>query len=706
MGTSLRRAATAAAWCSDAESGRNTAVRFGAPGMTAPAWFLVTCRVAPLSNFEVRRGRNADPSRGSPPQPTPTPAKEVRSRAPAAHWRELLFGRRLRTEEEQDEQLGAWSGVPVLGLDALASASYGPEAALTVLLPLGTAAAAGAMPWVVVAVLGVLLLVFLSYRQTIAAYPTGGGSFAVAKENLGRFAGVLAGSALALDYVLNVAVAISAGVGALISAVPELQPHTLALCLAVLALLVATNLRGIRTAGLVFVTPTYAFVFLLGATIAVGLVKALLAGGRPVPIDPAPQLPALGAGVGLWLLVHAFASGCTALTGVEAVSNAVPLFRPPAVRRARLTLTLLVLMLALLVAGVGALARFYGIGATAPGEAGYESVLSQLVGAVAGRGPWYCATMASVLAVLALSANTSFADFPRVCRLLALDEFLPAGFAHRGGRLVYTLGIVVLALCAGLLLVAFDGVTDRLIPLFAVGAFLAFTLSQAGMLAHWHRQGWRKHLRPLLLNGLGTFATAVTLIVIAVAKFCEGAWLTLVVLPLLLALFYAIRRHHERIERQTAAEGPLDLSRLREPLVVVPVKRLDRVARRALQCALSMSPQVQVVQVLAEELRTEDLTALWAEWVERPARAAGVRPPQLVRISSEYREFFGPFLAYLRRLSSEEPERTIAVVVPELAERRWYQFLLRHRATLLKGLLVLQGHARIVVISTPYYLRE
>ncbi|MFT3829882.1 MAG: APC family permease [Opitutaceae bacterium] len=525
----------------------------------------------------------------------------------------------------------------------------------------------------------------------------------MAKENLGRFAGVLAGSVLALDYVLNVAVAISAGVGALVSAVPELQPHTLTFCLAVLALLVATNLRGIRTAGLVFVTPTYAFVFLVGATIVAGLARTASAGGAPMPVDPAPRLPALSAGVSLWLLAHAFASGCTALTGIEAVSNAVPLFRPPAVRRARLTLTFLVLILGLLVAGVGVLARSYGIGATAPGQPGYESVLSQLVGAVAGRGPWYFATMASVLA---LSANTSFADFPRVCRLLALDEFLPAGFAHRGGRLVYTLGIVVLALFAGLLLVAFEGVTDRLIPLFAVGAFLAFTLSQAGMLVHWYRQGWRRHWRPLLLNGLGAGATSVTLIVIAVSKFQEGAWLTLVVLPLLIAGFYGIRRYHERVERQTLAEGPLDLADLREPLVVVSVKRLDRVGRKALRCALALSPRVQVVQVLAEELKTEDLAARWAEWIEQPARAAGVTAPRLVRVASEYREFFGPFLAYLRRLSTEEPERTIAVVVPELAERRWYHFLLRHRATLLKGLLVLQGHARIVVISTPYYLRD
>ncbi len=429
--------------------------------------------------------------------------------------KELLVGRALRSEAEQAEQIGPLAGVPVLGLDALASASYGPEAALTVLLGLGVAASSY-IGEVALAIVVVLLLVFISYRQTIAAYPHGGGSFTVAKENLGPRAGLLAATALAIDYVLNVAVAISAGVGALVSAVPWLLPHTLSLCLVVLVGLTLVNLRGIRTAGLLFLLPTYLFVGCLGLTFVVGVAKTFLAGGHPVPPVPLPDAPATPAGAMPWLLLRAFASGCTALTGVEAVSNAVPIFRPPGVPNARRTLAAIVLILAAFVAGIGFLAGRYGIHATPPGEAGYQSVVSQLVAAVMGRGAFYFVTMGAVLAVLMLSANTSFADFPRVCRVLAEDEYLPAEFAHRGSRLVYSAGIVLLSVLAGGLLVAFGGITDRLIPLFAVGAFLAFTLSQLGMVAHWRRLGGPHARRSLALNTLGALATGVTLVIVVV----------------------------------------------------------------------------------------------------------------------------------------------------------------------------------------------
>lgn len=619
--------------------------------------------------------------------------------------REILFGRPLRTEEEQVEQLGVWSGVPVLGLDALASASYGPEAALTILLPLGTASVTHQIELITTCILGVLGAVFLSYRQTIPAYPQGGGSYTVARENLGRFPGVLAASALSLDYVLNVAVAISAGVGALVSAIPALLPRTLPLCLGILLLLMLINLRGIRSAGLVFMTPTYLFLGCLGVTIVLGVARVIMAHGAPSPAAPVPHFPAAVHAASGWLLVRAFASGCTALTGVEAVSNAVPIFRPPTVKLARRTLTVLVAALAFLLAGIAVLSRWYGIGATPPGQAGYQSVVSQLVAAVIGRGVFYYVTMASVLLVLALSANTSFADFPRVCRVLALEEFLPAEFAHRGSRLVYSAGIIALTVLSGLLLVAFGGITDRLIPLFAIGAFLAFTMSQLGMVMHW-RRAKRRNLHHLLLNGVGAIATAATLVVIAVSKFREGAWLTIIVIPPLIGVFYGIRHYHRRIERQIRTAGPLDLADLRDPIVVVPMKRLDRVTRKALRFAITLSSDVRAVQILAEELKTEDLTPCWRDDVESPARAAGRPAPQLVVVRSEYREFFGPFIDYLRTLTAAEPTRFIAVVVPELAERKLYHFLLRHRATVLKGLLVLHGNRRIAIISTPWYLHE
>jgi amino acid transporter len=387
--------------------------------------------------------------------------------------RELLTGKPIPDEAADEEKLGVLGAVPVLGLDALASAAYGPEAALTVLLPLG-AAGLGLLAPVTAAVVALLVLVQLSYRQTIAAYPDGGGTYSVAKANLGDTAALFAAGALAMDYVLNVAVAVSAGAGAVVSAAPALRPHLLALCLALLALLVFVNLRGLRTAGLALLAPTWAFVGLLGAALAAGAAKALSAGGAPTPAAPPHPLPAAAQAAGLWIALRAFASGCTAMTGVEAVSNAVPVFRPPTRRRAQRTLAVIVAVLSLLLVGIAWLVPAYRIGATEPGGPEYETLLSQLVAAVMGRGPFYYAAMAAILAVLCLSANTSFADFPRLCRQLAVDEHLPEAFAQAGARLVCSTGIVVLGALSGVLLVAFRGITDRLIPLFAVGAFSAF----------------------------------------------------------------------------------------------------------------------------------------------------------------------------------------------------------------------------------------
>ena len=403
---------------------------------------------------------------------------------------DYLFGRHLATDEEGEQRVGVLAGIPMLGLDALGSAAYGPEAALTLLLPLGGAAISHIGPISTLIIL-LLAVVYFSYRQTISAYPTGGGSYTVAKENLGTTAGLFAAAALLLDYVLVVAVGISAGVGALVSALPALQPHTLAVCLGILALITLINLRGVRESGLAFVIPTYLFIASLLGVIAIGVAKSLLAGGKPVPIEPPALQPATEIAASYWILMRAFASGCTAMTGVEAVSNGVTAFREPAVRHATRTLTAIIVILALMLAGIAYLCGTYEIGATPPGEKGFQSILSQLTGAVIGKGFFYFLTLGSVLVVLALSANTGFADFPRLCRVIAQDGFLPNGFAHRGRRLVYSQGILVLAGLSGGILIAFGGITDHLIPLFAVGAFLAFTLSQAGMVVHWTRKGRR-----------------------------------------------------------------------------------------------------------------------------------------------------------------------------------------------------------------------
>lgn len=616
--------------------------------------------------------------------------------------RKLLLGRALRTDEEQVEEIGPLSGVPVLGLDALASASYGPEAALTVLLPLGTMAC-GYIGWITAGILFVLLAVFFSYRQTIPAYPQGGGSFTVAKENLGRFTGLLAGSALCIDYLLNVAVAISAGVGALVSAVPQLFPFTLWICLAILLGLMFINLRGLRTTGLIFMLPTYAFVLCLAAAIFTGIAKILLSGGHPAPASPLPKVPATLHAASVWLFLRSFASGCTALTGVEAVSNAVPVFRRPKVAMAKRTLAIIVGVLAFLLIGVAVISRSYDITATPPGKPGYQSVLSMVVSAVMGRGAFYFVSMAAILFVLALSANTSFADFPRVCRVMALDEFLPAEFAHRGRRLVYSAGIVVLTILAGALLVIFRGITNRLIPLFAVGAFSAFTLSQLGMVERWRRSREPHARRSLILNAAGALVTGSTLLIIIISKFTEGAWIVIVVIPPLMLLFIGIRRYHERLRGEIKKDTPLKLDVLCPPVVAIPIKRLDQTSQKALQLGLSLSDEVRVVQILAEELETENLSPRWHDLIEEPIQRIEHRLPKLVVLPSAYRDFFRPFLDYLRRLGREFPNRQIAVIIPELVERRWYHFLLHRRATLLKGLLLMKGGPEIVIITQPWY---
>jgi amino acid transporter len=624
----------------------------------------------------------------------------------AVTLRQILLGRRLRSDEHEEQKIGPLRGVPVLGLDALASASYGPEAALTVLLPLGLLGPRYIGPLSAV-VIALLLIVYLSYRQTIAAYPDGGGSYAVASRNLGPTAGLLAASALAVDYVLNVAVATSAGVGAIISAFPPLQPYTLPMCLGLLALITVINLRGVREAGLLFMLPTYLFVATLFVTIVIGVVKTLAAGGAPAPVVPPPDHRAPGTTASLWLLLHAFASGCTAMTGVEAVSNGVPIFREPRAVMARRTLTTIIVILALLLAGIAFLSFAYGIAATPPGTSGYQSIISQVVGAVAGRGAFYYLTIASVIGVLALSANTSFAGFPRLCRVLALDDYLPAEFAHLGRRLVYSQGILILALLSGVLLVAFGGVTDRLIPLFAVGAFLAFTLCQLGMVIHWRREGGPGARRRLMLNASGAVATAATLGVIVVAKFAEGAWVAVLVVPACLYLFMRIRRLNEAVDREVEVGGPIQLDAPPPPVVVIPLKRLDRVGRKALRLAASISPDVHVVTVLNEEPNMAPLRAQWRDFVERPFQEAGFSPPRLVEMPSAYRQFYDPLLSYVRDLAKEHPRRYIAVFVPELVERRWYHFLLHsHRSTILKGMLLFRGGPRVVVLNTPWYLRD
>jgi amino acid transporter len=620
-----------------------------------------------------------------------------------AHW---LLGRRLATDEEGEQRVGVLAAIPMLGLDALGSAAYGPEAALTLLIPLGAAGPAYIGP-ISTLIIILLLVVYFSYRQTIEAYPHGGGSYTVAKENLGVTAGLLAAAALILDYVLVVAVGISAGVGALISAVPALQPYTLWLCLAILALITVVNLRGVRESGLAFVVPTYLFIGSLLTVLAIGVVKSLLAGGRPEAVETPAGLPPAATAAGLWVLMRSFASGCTAMTGVEAVSNGVTAFREPCVMSARRTLTAIILLLAVMLAGIAYLCRAYAIGATEPGEPGYDSTLSQLTAAVVGRGWFYYLTIGSVLSVLALSANTGFADFPRLCRVIAMDGYLPNSFAHRGRRLVYSRGILVLTALSGIILIGFGGITDNLIPLFAVGAFLAFTLSQAGMVAHWRKVGGAHARRSMAINAAGAACTAVTLVVVLVSKFIDGAWVVVLLIPSLLIAFVAVKRHYRAVRRELFSCEPLDVKGLQPPLVLLPIRGWTTVTRKALRFALKVSPDVYALHVADDEKTMMELEDTWEQRVREPALAGGVSAPKLFVVYSPYRQLYGPLKQVVMDLQKAHPGRDLAVLVPELVATRWYHYLLHNQtAAIIKAYLLFSGFRRVVVINVPYYLSE
>jgi amino acid transporter len=626
---------------------------------------------------------------------------------------DLLLGRRLANREQSERKLGAFTGVAAMGLDGLASAAYGPEAALAVLIPLGLAGPAWLLP-IMGVILCLLFILFVSYRQTIAAYPSNGGAYTVCKENLGRAASLLAATALMLDYVLNVAVAISAGVAAVVSAVPAAQPFTLPLCLAVLGLLTLVNLRGTLDTGRLFAAPTYLFVAGLLITLAIGAWRVRSGAG---PVVAPPRLPGGTETVSLWIVARAFASGCTAMTGVEAVSNGVSAFKPPVRVHAHRTLTLIVLILGILLAGVAFLAHAFDIGAMDQTQPGYRSVLSQLAAASVGVNGFYYFVMATILAVLCLSANTSFVGFPRLCHRVAQDGFLPRAFVPAGRRLVFSFGIVYLAVTAGLLLTVFGGITDRLIPLFAVGAFSAFTLSQLGMTLHWHRVMRRadgstrwNHVRRAI-NGVGAATTGAALIVILVAKFAEGAWITVAVVPCAMALLVSVRHYYDRVDARRARKpGPVTLLGNQAPSVIILIEDWNSLTDRAITLALSISDDVLAVHI--DELEGPDtadhdeaLRRNWRDFVEAPATAAGIRPPRLRTLRAAYREYRQPLTALIQEVETASPARPVAVLIPELVKQHWWQHLLHiNRARGFRAAILALEDPKIVVVNVPWFL--
>ncbi|HLH10707.1 MAG TPA: APC family permease [Methylovirgula sp.] len=630
---------------------------------------------------------------------------------------EVLFGRKLANREFGRRQIGAFEGVPAMGLDGLGSSAYGPEAALTILVPLGSASFAF-IGWIMGPILALLMILFLSYWQTVRAYPNNGGAYIVAKENLGANASLLAATALMVDYILSVAVGISAGVGALVSAVPILHSYILPLCLGILALITVANLRGTLDAGRLFALPTYLFVASFVAILAIGIVKSVMAGGHPHPVIAPTQMPKATETASLWLLLRAFASGCTAMTGVEAVSNGMSAFREPRVAHGHRTLSAIVGILGVLLAGIAYLAVTYKIGAMDQTQAGYRSVLSQLAGAVIGNGVFYYVAIGSLLCILALSANTSFVDFPRLCRMVAQDGFLPKPFAIAGRRLVFSVGIIYLAATSGLLLLVFAGITDRLIPLFAIGAFTTFTISQTGMIVHWRRAlgqaggktaANRSHF---WINAIGATTTGLALVVIVIAKFAEGAWITILVIPCVIVLLKLIRSYYDELESQVRDSKPLELHGSGPPIVLVATENWNKLTDKALGLALNLSPDVIAVHLShlsgpEVEERGRDLRAQWHTDVENPAKDAGYAPPRLVILPAQHRNIHEPILKYARELRAKFGDRSIAVLIPEVAKQHWYQSILHgFRAYRLRSALLRDADPWLTVIELPWHMGE
>ena len=617
-----------------------------------------------------------------------------------------LFGKPLATSEERAEQIGVGAGIPIFGLDALTSAAYGPEAALALLIPLGIVGTQYLLP-IITAILILLAIVFFSYRQTIAAYPSGGGSYTVASENLGERAGLLAAAALMIDYILTAAVGISAGVTAMTSALPKFQPHTLALCLFILAILAVVNLRGVKDTGTAFIFPTFLFIGTLLLTIAVGAYKTFAAGGHPLPVDPLPQpIPQTVAYLGIWMLMKVFSSGCAAMTGVEAVSNGVMAFREPRAKNAQYALTIIIGILIVLLYGTAWLTKHYQIMAMDPDASGYQSLLSLLVTAVFGRGWFYFLTMGSVLLALALSANTAFADFPRLTRAIAVHDYLPHVFILRGRRLLFSHGIYALTGLTAVILILFKGVTDRLIPLYAIGAFLAFTLSQAGMVMHWKKQEGEHKGRVwhMLVNGTGAVATGITTMVVLASKFRAGAWVTALLIPTLILLMYSVKKHYKRVQGEIKDTQPMRVTNLEQPLVVIPMAGWNRISEKALRFGLLLSKEIKVVHVHSSD-EPHGIDEDWDEKIIAPIREAGLKDPELVTIPSSFRFIISPLMDYILRLESENPGRKVAVLLPELVVKHWWENLLHNqRVQLLKILLLLKGNQRIVVVNIPWYL--
>jgi len=610
--------------------------------------------------------------------------------------RTFLIGRPISSEREEHERLTKLKAMAVFSSDNISSSAYGPEEIMRVLALTGTAALSMTVPLAAL-IIGMLAIVSLSYRQTIKAYPHGASSYIVAGDNLGDYAGILAASALLIGYVVTVAVSVSAGVAAMTSIIPELYPERVVISVVAVAILMLGNLRGIRESGTIFMAPTYLYITIMLGIVALGFGRMLFGGGLPqypVPAGWSAHWDSAGMALGLFLILRAYSQGAVALTGVEAISDGVPAFKPPEWKNARTTLTWAATIFGIMFLGIAVLASASGI---VPDPDEQQTVLSMLVRNIAGSGWILILAQVATALILVLAANTSFADFPRLSSFLARDGFLPRQFAFRGERLAFTTGIVSLSSLAIILLVVFDASVSGLIPLYTLGVFIAFTLSQGGMLMRWYRRRERGWQQGLLINGLGALTTFVVMLVVGSSNFFAGAWLVVLLVPMMMALLTSIRRHYRSLEHQLELERiPEGRETATEPLVVVPIARLDRTARQAIAFANSISDKATAVHITNDPDSAAELRARWPEWAGKT---------ELVVVESPYRALVGPLLRYLDALQAQDPDRPVVVVLSEVVPRHWWENLL-HNQTALRLKLRLFSRPNTIVADVPYHVKS
>ncbi len=611
--------------------------------------------------------------------------------------RRVLIGRRLPTGAEATERVSKKTGLAVFASDNISSSAYATEETMRVLVLAGAGALAFTMP-ITLVLLVVLAIVVASYLQAIRAYPSGGGAYIVASENLGIFPGLVAASALLIDYVLTVAVSVAAGVAAIGAAWPFAYEHRVLIGLAFIAILTIGNLRGIRESANIFAAPTYVYVGSLALVILYGLTR-YVSGDLPTTTPPPGWVAGSGetlAGIaGVFLVLRAFASGAVALTGTEAIANGVPAFKPPEPRNASITLVYMGTLFGSLFLGIGFLATHMGL---APDPTERQTILSQLAGSLLGGDSWlfYIVQLSTTL-ILTLAANTSFSGFPRLASILANDRFMPRQFAFRGDRLAYSTGIIALAAISGLLLVKFEGSVTALIPLYTIGVFVAFTLSQAGLVRRWIRMRGRGWGISVVANALGASATALVAVIVSVTKFEFGAWMVIAVLPLLVALLYGVHRHYLSVEDALTVTTPTEaLASKARPIVLVPVGRLDRAAIQALAIARQMSADVTALHITDDAQGARHMQERWRRFV------ADV---PLVVIESPYRSLVSPLLAYIDAVDKGDRHRPVMVVLSEFVPRHWWEWIL-HNQTALRLKLRLFFRPNTVVLDVPYWMRD